>query len=71
MASKITEEVAGDLSEADKQKIDAAWERQQRAGEPDWPPRMSAVGLPDHYLCRGSTGQTFEVRNGQWTRLFI
>ena len=71
MASEITEEVAGDLSEHDKAKIDAAWEVHKRAGEPDWPPRMSAAGLPDGYLQRGSTGQTFEVRNGQWCRLFI
>ncbi len=68
---KVTDEVARDLSDHDKAKIDAAWERHQRAGEPDWPPRMSAIGLPDGYLCRGSTGQTFEVQNGQWARLFI
>ena len=69
MASKITEEVAGDLPEHDKQCIDAAWERHKRAMEPNWPPRMSAMGLPDGYLCRGSTGQTFEVREQQWVRL--
>lgn len=69
--NKITDEVASDLSVTDRARIDAAWERHQRAGEPDWPPRMSAAGLPDHYLCRGSTGQTWEVRNGQWARLFI
>lgn len=71
MMNKITEEVAGDLSPHDKARIEAAWELHKRAGGPDWPPRMSAVGLPDGHLCRGSTGQTFEVRNGQWTRLFI
>jgi hypothetical protein len=71
MASKITEEVAGDLSEQDKARIDAAWDRHKRAGEPDWPPRISAVGLPDGYLQRGSTGQTFEVKNGQWVRIFL
>lgn len=71
MASKITEEVASDLSDHDKAKMDAAWERHKRAGDPDWPPRMSATGMPDGYLCRGSTGQTFEVRDGQWTRLFV
>ena len=41
------------------------------APEPDWPPRMSAIGLREGTLCRGSTGQTWEVRNGQWARLFI
>jgi hypothetical protein len=70
MASKITEEVASDLDERGKQLIDEAWERHKRAGEPDWPPRMSATGLPDGYLCRGSTGQTFEVREQQWVRMF-
>lgn len=67
--NKITDEVAGDLSATDKARIDAGWERHKRAGEPDWPPRMSAHDLPDHYLCRGSTGQTFEVRSGQWVRI--
>ena len=69
--SKIMDEIAPDLSERNKALIDLAWERHKRASEPDWPPRMSAVGLREHTLCRGSTGQTWEVRNGQWTRLFI
>ena len=44
-------------------------ESRLRAVDPDWPPRMSAIDLPDHYLCRGSTGQLFEVQNGQWVRM--
>jgi hypothetical protein len=71
MASKITEEVAGDLNETDKARIDAAWERHKSAQEPDWPPRMSAAGLRDGTLCRGSTGQDFVVHDGQWVRLFL
>ncbi len=35
---------------------------------PDWPPRGSAVGLPDGEFKYGSTGQLFEVKNGQWIR---
>lgn len=70
MANRIMDEIAPDLSEHDKQMIEAAWERHKKAGEPDWPPRMSALGLPNHYLCRGSTGQTFEAINGQWVRIF-
>lgn len=69
--NEITDEVSGDLSEIDKARIDAAWERHKRAGEPDWPPRMSAIGLREGSLCRGSTGQTFEVRDGQWVRMFL
>lgn len=59
-----------ELTETEQAMIDAAWERHKRAGDPDWPPRMSAVGLRDHTLCRGSTGQTWEVRNGQWVRMY-
>ena len=69
--SNITKEVAGDLSETDQARINAAWERHKRAGEPDWPPRMSAIGLREGSLARGSTGQTWEARNGQWVRLFL
>ena len=36
---------------------------------PDWPPRVSAIGLPDGHRRFGSTGQLFEVRNGQWMRI--
>lgn len=70
MAGRVMDEIAPDLSESDKRKIEAAWERHKKAGEPDWPPRMTAIGLPNHYLCRGSTGQTFEAINGQWVRIF-
>jgi hypothetical protein len=35
---------------------------------PDWPPQISAVGLPDGERRYGSTGQSFEVKNGQWVR---
>lgn len=38
---------------------------------PDWPPKGSAIGLPDGTQQRGSTGQLFEVRNGQWVRVQI
>jgi hypothetical protein len=65
-----TKEVA-DLSEIDRARIDAAWERHKRAGEPNWPPRMSAADLREGSLARGSTGQTWEVRNGQWARIFL
>lgn len=58
------------LTETEEKMIDAAWEAHKRAGNPDWPPRMSAHDLPDDYLCRGSTGQTFKVKNGQWVRMF-
>jgi len=36
--------------------------------DPDWPPRISASKLPDGTRRRGSTGQLFEVCNGQWIR---
>jgi hypothetical protein len=36
---------------------------------PDWPPRASAIGLPDGERRYGSTGQLFEVNNGQWIRV--
>src|SRR5207247_1238231 len=35
---------------------------------PDWPPHLSAVDLPDGEFRHGSTGQLFEVKNGQWIR---
>jgi len=34
----------------------------------DFPPQMSAVGLPDGAWRYGSTGQLFEAKNGQWIR---
>lgn len=36
---------------------------------PDWPPMRSATGLPDGEQGHGSTGQLFEVKNGQWVRV--
>ena len=36
---------------------------------PDWPPRRSAVGLPEGELGYGSTGQLWAVNNGQWIRV--
>jgi len=36
---------------------------------PDWPPRRSAVGLPDGERGYGSTGQSFIVKDGQWIRI--
>lgn len=54
----------------DEQAIDGAWERHKAARAPDWPPAGSAIGLPDGARGRGSTGQTWEVKNGQWVRLF-
>lgn len=35
---------------------------------PDWPPRASAIGLPDEHSSHGSTGQFWIVKNGQWIR---
>lgn len=46
------------------EEIERALDRQ-----PDWPPRRSAVGLPDGERRHGSTGQLFEVKNGRWERL--
>ena len=36
---------------------------------PDWPPAASAYGLQEGYRRHGSTGQLFEVKNGQWVRV--
>lgn len=36
---------------------------------PDWEPRGSAVGVPDGERRAGSTGQTFEARDGRWVRV--
>ena len=36
---------------------------------PDWPPRISAIGLKDGHRRFGSTGQLFEVRDGRWVRI--
>lgn len=36
---------------------------------PDWPPRISAIGLKDGHRRFGSTGQLFEVRGGSWVRI--
>lgn len=36
---------------------------------PDWPPRTSASEFPEGFRRYGSTGQLFEVRNRQWTRV--
>lgn len=35
----------------------------------DWPPQGSAIGLPDGVQRQGSTGQWFEVKNGEWVRV--
>lgn len=35
----------------------------------DWPPRVSAFGRSDGERREGSTGQLFEVKNGQWVRV--
>lgn len=40
-----------------------------RNAQPDWMPRASAIGLPDGHQRHGSTGQLWEVRNGQWVRI--
>jgi hypothetical protein len=37
----------------------------------DWPPMRSAAGLLDGTQSYGSTGQLFEVKNGQWVRVTI
>lgn len=37
---------------------------------PDWPPRKSAYQLAEGTRGRGSTGQLFEVTNGQWVRIW-
>lgn len=37
--------------------------------EPDWPPRISALGIPNGTRRKGSTGQTFEARDGSWLRI--
>lgn len=53
MASKITEEVAGDLPEHDKQRIDSAWERHKRAMEPNWPQsRKTSEFYLQRAICR-------------------
>lgn len=36
---------------------------------PDWPPRASAIGLPEGEKRRGGTGQLWQVREGRWVRL--
>jgi len=36
---------------------------------PDWPPRGPAIYLRDGEQRQGSTGQRFEVKNGQWVRI--
>ena len=67
---KIKEAIAAELGFAEIRGADRLVAA-QRAHEPDWPPHMSAVGLRDGTLAKGSTGQTFEVRNGQWCRTFL
>lgn len=37
--------------------------------QPDWPPRSSAGDYPEGTRKPGSTGQLWQVRNGQWVRL--
>lgn len=37
--------------------------------KPDWPPRLSAEGLPEGHRRFGSTGQLFEVRDSRWVRV--
>lgn len=39
--------------------------------QPDWPPRKSAGGLPNGFFQRGSTGQLFTVKEGQWLRVEV
>lgn len=36
---------------------------------PDWPPQVSASGLPENETRYGSTGQLFQVRSGRWVRV--
>jgi hypothetical protein len=69
--NKVTEDLAGDLGRIGNAGCDLASEGFKRAVAPDRPPRKSARGLRDGTLCRGATGQTFEVRNGEWVRPFI
>lgn len=40
---------------------------EQRA--PAWPPVQSAAGMPDGQQRRGSTGQLFMTKNGNWVRV--
>ncbi len=37
--------------------------------QPDWPPRRSAIGLPDGEQAHGSTGQLFRFKGGRWERV--
>lgn len=37
--------------------------------QPDWMPRSSARDYPEGTIKHGSTGQRWQVRNGQWVRL--
>jgi hypothetical protein len=37
--------------------------------QPDWPPRISAVGLKDGTHACGSTGQLWRVEREQWVRV--
>lgn len=36
---------------------------------PDWPPQDSAASYPEGTRKYSSTGQEWQVRNGQWVRL--
>ena len=44
-------------------------ENHQNDPAPDWQPQGSARGLPDGEQRRGSTGQLWEAKNGQWVRV--
>lgn len=36
---------------------------------PDWPPQVTAIGVPDGTFRHGSTGQKFVAYEGQWIRV--
>lgn len=38
---------------------------------PDWPPQGSAWRFQEGHRQHGSTGQLFEVQNGQWVRIRV
>lgn len=52
------------LTPAENELIEGALDRM-----PDWPPLVSAIGIPDGERRHGSTGQLFESRRGRWKRV--
>lgn len=44
---------------------------EEAPGAPDWPPRGSAIRLPDGHRQHGSTGQLWEVQGGRWANRII